>query len=128
MMIRAALLISAMVLISCENNEDARSPRLQHRVILGANPKKAPHAMRKYGCSSCHTIDGVPGAHALVGPELNGIRDRNVIAGRFPNEPDVLVRWIQDPQGMKPITAMPNMGVSDEDARNIAAYLYDLKR
>jgi cytochrome c len=123
---RAALPL-VVLLMACDTDQDTVIERSPQRAMLGAQPKQAPAAMRKYGCSSCHTIDGVPGAYALVGPKLNGLKGRQFIAGRFPNEPDVLIRWIQDPQGMKPQTAMPNMGVSDEDARNIAAYLYDLK-
>jgi cytochrome c len=127
MIVRGALLLSVLLLHACEWQADARVAKAPQRVLLGAHPKQAPAAMRRYGCISCHTIPGVTGARALVGPTLAKFADRHYIAGRFSNEPDKLIQWIQDPQGMKPMTAMPNMRVSDEDARNIAAYLYGLK-
>jgi cytochrome c2 len=98
-----------------------------HHTVAGGKPKEAPKAMHSYGCGSCHTIPGVRGAHSKVGPPLAGFAHRKYIAGRVPNEPEELVRWIIHPQGVKPGTAMPDMGVSGEDARHIAAYLYTLK-
>jgi cytochrome c1 len=83
--------------------------------------------MRDYGCGSCHAIPGVRGADSGVGPPLAGFGRRRFIAGRVPNEPDELVRWILHPQGVKPGTAMPDLGVSDQHARDIAAYLYTLR-
>lgn len=77
-----------------------------------------------YGCGSCHSIPGVPGADAMAAPPLNRFYERTYIAGRLPNQWDNLIRWIQDPQAIEPDTAMPNLGVSETDARDIAAYLY----
>jgi cytochrome c2 len=66
----------------------------------------------------------VAGANGKVGPYLTNLSDRQIIAGRLSNSPDNLEHWIQDPQGVSPGTAMPYMGVTDADARDIAAYLY----
>jgi hypothetical protein len=49
------------------------------------------------------------------------------IAGRIPNLPDPLTRWLMDPPAMKPGTLMPNVGVSFAEARHMAAYLYTIK-
>ena len=73
---------------------------------------------------ACHTIDGVPGAHGLVGPPLDGIALREFIAGELPNTPQNLMRWIQHPRQVEPHTVMPEMGVTEQDSRDIAAYLY----
>ncbi len=62
-----------------------------------------------------------------VGPPLLGIGDRSFIAGMLSNEPANLIRWIRFPQSVVPGNAMPNMGVSDQEARDIAAYLYTLR-
>ena len=70
---------------------------------------------------------GVPGADGLVGPPLDRIASRTYLAGRLPNTPQNLLRWIRDPQGISPGTAMPPMGVSEKDGRDIAAYLYTLE-
>lgn len=110
----------------CQNDFDPYLPR-EHRVVAGGHAKEAPRAMRDYGCNSCHTIPGVQGANSLVGPPLTAFARRRFIGGRVPNSPEELVLWIRNPQAVKPGTAMPNLGVSDQDARNMAAYLYTLR-
>ena len=50
-----------------------------------------------------------------------------LIAGKLANTPDNLVRWIRQPKTVKPLTAMPDMGVSEGDARDMAAYLATLQ-
>lgn len=95
--------------------------------LTGGEPERGAVAIRHYGCGACHTIPGIPGANATVGPTLEGISGRTYIAGVLANSPANLVRWIQHPQQVDPLTAMPEMGVSDADARNIASYLYTLR-
>jgi len=81
----------------------------------------------RYGCGSCHTIEGISGAAGLVGPALTGIGDRMYIAGILRNTPDNLKRWVEHPKDVDQLTAMPSLGVSPRDATDIAAYLYSLK-
>jgi cytochrome c len=52
---------------------------------------------------------------------------RSYVAGVLPNTPSNVIRWIQNPPGVDHLTAMPNLGVTDTDARDIASYLYTLK-
>ncbi|MEZ4728463.1 MAG: hypothetical protein R3E79_15120 [Caldilineaceae bacterium] len=92
------------------------------------DPDEGWVALQAYGCQSCHTIPGVPGANSLVGPPLTAWAERSYIAGRLTNEPQYLVEWIRFPQAIEPGTAMPNLGVSEEDALDMAAYLYTLRR
>jgi cytochrome c2 len=94
--------------------------------ISQGNPLKAPNVIQKYGCGTCHKIPGVVGANGTVGPALEDLSKRSLLAGQIPNTPDNLVLWIQHPQQVRPGSDMPEMGVSDTDARNIAAYLYSL--
>jgi cytochrome c2 len=84
-------------------------------------------AIRKYGCSGCHIIGGIEEARGLVGPPLDHFAYRVYIAGKLPNTPENLMRWIQRPQEVVPSNAMPDMGVSEKDSRDIAAYLYTLR-
>jgi len=77
-----------------------------------------------YGCGSCHTIPGIPGADSIVGPPLSDYYQRRYIVGRIPNTWDNLIAWIQNPQHFEPDSAMPNLGVNEADASQIAAYLY----
>ena len=82
--------------------------------------------IQQYGCVSCHTIPGVTGATAHVGPPLAGIASRTFIAGLLPNTRDNMVRWLHDPQGIDPLSMMPSQGVSEQEAAHIAAYLATL--
>jgi cytochrome c len=81
----------------------------------------------QYRCGSCHTIPGVPGSRGQVAQPLDAWRHRSYIAGRLPNRPDVLARWIEAPASLVPGTLMPRMGVSADEAQAIAAYLFTLE-
>jgi cytochrome c len=93
----------------------------------GGSPERGKQQIVAYGCGSCHIIPGIAGANGLVGPPLNHFAYRAYIAGQVPNNPDFLTRWIAVPQAIEPGTVMPNLGVSEGKARDIAAYLYTLK-
>lgn len=97
------------------------------RRATGGDPEKGRDAIGRYGCSACHTIPGVPEARANVGPPLTGVATRTYIAGVLSNTPENLYRWILDPPAVDAKTAMPKIGVSEEDARDIVAYLYSLR-
>lgn len=94
--------------------------------LTGGDPSAGRIAIGKYSCGGCHTIPGVAGAHGLVGPPLSQVGLRMYIGGELRNTPPNLIAWIKDPKAIEPHTAMPDMGVSDKDARDIAAYLYTL--
>lgn len=81
------------------------------------------------GCPACHTIPGIPGATGAIGPNLGGVASRSTIAGgAVPNNgPDDLKRWILDPPAAKPGTQMPKLGLTDDEATRIVAYLETLK-
>jgi putative membrane protein len=93
----------------------------------GGDPDRGKAAIRRFGCSSCHTVPGVPGADALVGPPLTHLASRAYIAGKLTNTPDNLRDFIARPHAQDPQIAMPETGLSDRDARDICAYLYTLR-
>jgi cytochrome c2 len=95
--------------------------------VPGGNAQRGTQRIAQYGCPACHTIPGVKNAKGNVGPPLTRIGERTYIAGMLRNTPANLVRWIREPQAVIPGNAMPNMGVSEADARDIAAYLYTLR-
>ncbi|HJT15889.1 MAG TPA: cytochrome c [Thermoanaerobaculia bacterium] len=112
---RRALLL--LLLVGCSR---------QTPYSLIGNAARGKTKVQQYGCSACHVVPHVEGSGA-VGPPLTRMASRLYIAGEFPNVPQYMVRWIENPQGMKPHDAMPNLSVSERDARDIAAYLYTLR-
>ncbi len=95
--------------------------------VPGGNAGVGRVLLERYHCAACHSIPGVEGAQGRTGPALDTFGRASYIAGDLPNSPDVLQRWIANPAAMKPGTAMPAMGVSPADARDMAAYLYTLR-
>jgi mono/diheme cytochrome c family protein len=113
-----------------------------HRSAAGALPRVAPAgdpaatevdpergraALQQYACTTCHTIPGVVGANAHVGPPLARAGARAFIAGTIPNTEDNMVRWLRDPQAIHRNSAMPRLGVTERDARDMAAFLRSLR-
>ncbi len=92
-----------------------------------ADAGRGLQAMYQYACSACHTIPGVTGSSPNVGPPLAGLASRSLVAGRLANTPDNMVQWLRHPKTIKPSTAMPDMGVTEPDARDMAAYLATLR-
>jgi len=83
--------------------------------------------VREYGCGACHSIPGIRAAHGTVGPPLDFWSRRTYIAGRVPNTPENLAAWILDPHSVDPKTAMPSVGLTEDQARDVVAYLYTLE-
>lgn len=98
-------------------------PTVWHLTL--ASPERGPALIKRYGCSACHTLPGIAQAARTVGPSLEFVKDQMYIAGTLPNTPENLMLWIQDPQRIRPHTAMPNLKVGADDARDIAAFLFD---
>jgi cytochrome c2 len=94
--------------------------------VPGGDAERGRQTLGDYGCHACHTIPGVPEADAMVGPPLTDWAQRRYIAGLLPNTPENLVKWLRYPQDVEPGTVMPNMDVTEQDARDMAAYLYTL--
>lgn len=94
---------------------------------VDANPERGKIALTQYACHACHVIPGITGSKVFVGPQLDGVASRPMIAGNLPNNTENLVAWIRHPKRIDPHTAMPDMGVTEEHARNMAAYLSTLK-
>jgi len=127
---RTMLLILAAVLVSMSSGCDrmSRTEVKQAAMLTGGGDARLGRTeIRKYGCNTCHEISGVPGARGLIGPRLDGVGQRYYIAGELPNTPANLMLWIQHPRQVELHTAMPEMGVTEQDSRDIAAYLYTLR-
>ncbi len=104
----------------------SQPPEAERKVVPGGDPEQGKEFIAAYGCGACHTIPGIRQADGNVGPPLTDWADRQYIAGNLPNTPGNLVEWIRFPQAVEPGTVMPNLGVSEDEAGHIAAYLYTL--
>ncbi|MGI8554201.1 MAG: c-type cytochrome [Dehalococcoidia bacterium] len=116
--------LAALILVSACGTSVGGVPSPQ---VAGGDAADGKGDMQRYGCGSCHVIPGVPNAKGYAGPPLNAWARRGTIAGLLSNQPDNLEHWLQDPQSVVPGNVMPNMGVTEQDAKDMAAYLYTLK-
>jgi cytochrome c len=122
------LVVATVLLVGYSRNEVQRANDIAAAVrATGGNPHRGKEKIRYYGCSSCHVIPGIEEAVGKVGPPLEGFALRVYIAGEVPNTPDNLQHWIMNPHQIEQHTAMPEMGVSNADSKDIAAYLYTLR-
>jgi cytochrome c1 len=96
-------------------------------MMTGGNAARGVSAIGTYGCPACHTIPGIETATATVGPPLSQIAVRHYLGGHLTNTAGNMIKWIQHPQAIDPKNAMPELGVTDQDAKDIAAYLYTLR-
>ena len=128
MMFLAALTILAIVTavvagisIYAETRSKAET---QAETMTHGHVADGRQAIIAYGCGSCHLVPGIHGANGKVGPDLTGVAQRVTLAGSLSNDPETMVRWLEHPQHLRPGSGMPELGVSEANARNMAAYLY----
>lgn len=125
---RLSLLCALLLSMSIACGRPSRTDVKRAAMLTGGGDARLGRTeIRKYGCNTCHEISGVPGARGLIGPRLDGIGQRYYIAGELPNTPGNLMLWIEHPRQVEPLTAMPEMGVNEQESRDIAAYLYTLR-
>jgi cytochrome c len=122
MLRRWALLLALALVGGCERDDVPARLR-----VVGGDPEVGRVLIANHGCSACHRIPGIDQASGRVGPPLEGFGRRAYIAGRLPNRPAMLTMWVRDPTAIDPRTAMPAVGLSESEARHVAAYLYTLR-
>lgn len=113
------MLAAAVLLGGCKE-----APR---SVVPGGEVQQGLRLVTQYQCGACHTIPGVQGAAGQEGPALDTIGRLSYIAGGVPNQPANMLRWLRVPHAVKPGTEMPPMGLTEQEARHIAAFLYTLR-
>jgi cytochrome c len=114
-------LLALALLAACDEDVPARLR------VIGGDPERGRALVARYGCTACHAIPGIAAFVGTVGPPLAGFSRRAYIAGRLPNRPMLLTEWLRDPPAIDPATAMPALGLSEGEARDVAAYLYQLR-
>jgi cytochrome c len=122
--VAAAIAAGLSAFVVTNTIRDSQTRTAAAVALTGGDPAHAPALFRRYGCSGCHTIPGIPGADGQTGAPLTGLSKRVYIAGVLENRSDNLVAWIVSPQSFSPQTAMPMTGISEKEARDLAAYLY----
>lgn len=113
---------AALISAGCRGGDIDR----EYGVRTGGVASRGKQVITEKGCGSCHTIPGIQDARGLVGPPLFFFARRTYVAGHLPNNTENLVRWVRSPQSVDPLTAMPNLGLSYQQARDVAAYLYTI--
>jgi cytochrome c len=113
----------ALILAGCTGGHAVRA----YSIAAGGSAPAGKQVIESYNCGACHTIPGIHDAHGVVGPPLMFFSRRTMIAGELPNNPENLVRWIMNPKSVEPGTAMPDLGLTDQQAHDAAAYLYTLR-
>lgn len=122
------LIVASVLLLGYSRNEIQRANDVRAAIrATGGDLHRGKDKIRYYGCGSCHTIPGIREAAGKVGPPLTAFALRIYIAGLVPNTPSNLLHWIKHPHEIEQHTAMPEMGVTDADSKDIAAYLYTLR-
>jgi cytochrome c2 len=124
--LRLSLLV-LLVLVAASSAsliKDTFRRRAVAEALTGGDASRAPDLFRRHGCAGCHSIPGIAGADGKVGAPLTGLRERIYIAGVVNNTSENLIGWIVSPQRFSPNSAMPATGISETEARDLAAYLY----
>lgn len=98
-----------------------------HDAPLYDSREYAKTVFRQYACHSCHRIEGVVGPKSYAGPALEDWSQRKYVAGSLPNNEDNLIRFIRDPQAVRPGSLMPTLDVAPAHAREMARYLLELE-
>jgi cytochrome c len=122
MNVTRALMLIVLTTIGCQKSVWPTKPSAE-----SSDRERGKIAIAHYGCASCHTIPGVRGAIGLVGPSLDRIASRTYIAGVLQNTQPNMLRWIRNPPQVDDKTAMPNLRVTEQDAKDIASFLYTLQ-
>jgi len=119
------ILCCALLLMAAACKKDVRQAASE--MTGGGDPDAGKATLARRNCNACHKIPGVESSRATGGPSLEHWTQHQLIAKRYPNTPENLMHWIQDPRAMVDTTYMPSMGVQEKEARDIAAYLYTLE-
>lgn len=117
------LCLAAAFLVGCEGGRS----EYEDVVVQGGDASRGVAVIDEVGCGACHIIPGIDGAEGMVGPPLTAWANRSYIAGRLPNKPSNLIPWVMDAPSIEPSTAMPDLDLTEQQARDVAAYLFSLR-
>ncbi|WP_126173570.1 c-type cytochrome [Altericroceibacterium xinjiangense] len=113
--------LTALALVSA-----CKEPPTTRRMPDSAAASRGLALIDKVGCGACHEIPGLDWPKGRLGPSLAGFDDVGLIAGHLPNRPGTLAAFIRNAPAVKPGSTMPPMPLTEEQAADIAAYLYGI--
>ena len=116
----SAMLLCAMLASACSSQEKPSR-------VEGGDPERGRLLTQQYQCAACHFIPEVQGTNGDAGPSLQYMGRLSYIAGSIPNQPENMIRFLRNPPAVKPGTLMPALGISEEEARHMAAFMYTLQ-
>ena len=119
--------LAAGVSLGVQGLQTKRATSQAAEVLTGGDVAAGRALFAAKGCGACHSITAHASATGRVGPPLDKVATRAFLAGKFPNDPQHMIAWIQHPQTLDPGVGMPDMGLSDTEARDLAAYLYTMR-
>ena len=122
--VAAVVIVIVLIGVVYEYAQQRSLLRMHAAAETGGDPARGEAMFIQYGCGSCHAVKNVRTATGMVGPPLDGIGLRMIIAGHLANNPQNMEKWIRYPQQVSPGTAMPDLRVGEQDARDITAFLY----
>lgn len=123
--VKRFLLVTIVLLSAACNRQEAKLPEKPN--LPAGDPARGKQLIAQYGCASCHVIPGIDGPRGEIGPSLDHVAVRQLLALKLPNTPQNMIQYLQNPQLGGAQNVMPNLGVTPEEARDIAGYLYTLK-
>jgi cytochrome c2 len=115
------LVLACFSLVACDGPPD-RTPTLSD-----ADAATGRRLVAEKGCVACHTFPDVRWPRGGLGPSLHDFARQGLIAGRLPNQPGVLMQFVRNAPGLVPGSAMPAITMSDQEARDVTAYLLTLQ-
>jgi cytochrome c2 len=125
---KTVIVVLLLLLVGSVTGWAMAQSRIQEPLVPvpGGNAELGRQQVVTHACVTCHSIPGVRGPDSAIGPPLDNWAERHFVAGTQSNDPDALIAFLLDPQSTRPGTAMPDVGLTTEEATDIAAYLFTL--
>ena len=114
------MVLMTLALAACSGAGETRT-----RAVPAGDPERGLEIMREAGCGACHAIPGLDWPRGQVGPPLHGMGERALIGSGLPNRPATLIPYLMNAPDVDPGSAMPPMPITEEEARDVAAWLYE---
>jgi cytochrome c oxidase subunit II len=98
--------------------------------VQAGDPERGKKIIWETGpCKACHYIEGSPAQGKVAPRPLTHFTTYPTIANveGFTNNAENVAKWLKNPQEVKPGTAMPNNGLTEQQIADLVAYLGTLK-